>query len=187
MKTLKFKKVLATTLAVMLLVPATALAKGNPKTGDLPPQASTRKIEFRVDNKPVKANKDMGQWFLSKNGVTYMPIRMFQEAMGYELDYSISEDDDRLYYLNVSKYSEIKDIYTTLFYFHEKGKIDDLFGKKYSMNGGKDRDFKENQIPILYGNRLYMPAREILEAFGETVTWERLPDKDVVNVTINAK
>lgn len=187
MKTLHFKKALAITLAVMMLVPATALAKGKPKTGDLPPQASTRKIEFRVDNKPVKANKDMGQWFLSKNGVTYMPIRMFQEAMGYELKYSVYEDDNSLYDLTVSKYSKSKDIYTTLFYFHEKGKIDDLFGKKYSINGGADKNFKENQSPILYGNRLYMPAREILEAFGETVTWERLPDKDVVNVTINAK
>lgn len=186
MKTLNLKKVLATTLAVMLLVPATALAKGKPKTGDLPPQASTRKIEFRVDNKPVIANKDMGQWFLSKNGVTYMPIRMFQEAMSYKLDYKISEYDTSLYALHVTKYSK-DDSLDTLFYYHEKGKIDDLFGKKYSMNGGVDRNFKENQSPILYGNRLYMPAREILEAFGETVTWERLPDKDVVNVTINAK
>lgn len=186
MKTLKFKKVLATTLALMMLVPATALAKGNPKTGDLPPQASTRKIEFRVNNNPVKANKDMGQWFLSKNGVTYMPIRMFQEAMGYELEYKLSEADNSLYSLYVTKYSKDGSL-DTLFYFHQKGKIDNLYGKRYSLNGGMNIYFKENQTPILYGDRLYMPAREILETFGENVTWERLPDKDIVNVTINAK
>lgn len=81
-------KVVFTVLVLIMLSPSVVSAASIVQTGDLPPQATSRKIELRVNGKKVNSTSDMGKMFLAKNGKTYLPIRMLQESMGYRLKYN---------------------------------------------------------------------------------------------------
>lgn len=184
MKTLKIKKTMAVVLALMMLVPASIFAKSGPKTGDLPPQARNRAVEFQVNGKKVEANPDMGRWFISKEGRTFLPIRLFKDAMGYKIEtvHEKSTDYNTIY---VAKSKEgLKDYKEFAYSYYAKGvnpDNDDVFA--VMDNSYADIiDFDKDELPILYGNRLYMPARKILESMGEEVQWKSLPDRDIVNV-----
>lgn len=184
MKPLKIKKTMLAALALMMVIPTSAFAKKAPSTGDLPPQARNRVVEFQVNGKKVNANPDMGKWFISKDGRTFLPIRLFKDAMGYNIK-TIYDKEDNYNSIYVSKSKEGLKNYKEFSYNYGVNGIspdkDDIF----VIDDGVYADviyFEKDELPILYGNRLYMPARKMLEAMGEEVQWKSLPDRDIVNV-----
>lgn len=171
-------------LALMMVIPTSAFAKEAPSTGDLPPQARNRVVEFQVNGKKVNANPDMGKWFISKDGRTYLPIRLFKDAMGYDMKYFKGKDYDA-YTLILTKSKEGLKNYSEIIYGHELGGVNPDVDFVYAVDKADDaytKDFEKDELPILYGNRLYMPARKVLETMGEEVQWKSLPDRDIVNV-----
>ena len=184
MKPLKIKKTMLAVLALMMVIPTSAFAKSAPKTGDLPPQARNRVVEFQVNGKKVNANPDMGKWFISKEGRTFLPIRLFKEAMGYDMKYFRGKDYDA-YTLYLTKGIEGTSSYKDILFGHDLDRVDPETSKGlvYSDNEECYTVYMDkDEIPILYGNRLYMPARKVLETMGEEVQWKSLPDRDIVNV-----
>ena len=171
-------------LALMMVIPTSAFAKKAPSTGDLPPQARDRVVEFQVNGKKVESNPDMGKWFISKEGRTFLPIRLFKDVMGYKIEtvYEKGPNGNSIY---VSKSKEgLKDYKEFLYSYYLKG-IDPEVNNSITLmdNEGADIvEFDKDELPILYGNRLYMPARKVLESMGEEVQWKSLPDRDIVNV-----
>ncbi|MBS4872639.1 MAG: hypothetical protein KHZ78_07365 [Peptoniphilus sp. oral taxon 375] len=183
MKTLKIKKTMVAALALMMVIPTSAFAKSAPKTGDLPPQARNRVVEFQVNGKKVNANPDMGKWFISKEGRTFLPIRLFKEAMGYDMVYDVTVYETRSLILTKDKEGNPK--YKKIWYDHKMDRVDPVDNDAcliYDNEYGDTMYFKKDELPILYGNRLYMPARKVLETMGEEVQWKSLPDRDIVNV-----
>lgn len=184
MKPLKIKKTMLAALALMMVIPTSAFAKKAPSTGDLPPQARNRVVEFQVNGKKVNANPDMGKWFISKSGRTYLPIRLFKDAMGYDMKYfSRTDRDENCLFL--TKGNEGSKGYGEFAYYHRKNEVNPEIDYIYVVCNNDNiytKDFEKDELPILYGNRLYMPARRVLETMGEEVQWKSLPDRDIVNV-----
>lgn len=162
MKPLKIKKTMLTALALMMLIPTSAFAKNAPKTGDLPPQARNRAVEFQVNGKKVNANPDMGKWFISESGRTYLPIRLFKDKMGYKMIYDTTVYGTRA--LVLTKDKEGMPSYREIYYGHNMDRVDPVDDDVcivYDNQYGDSLYFDKSDLPILYGNRLYMPARKI--------------------------
>lgn len=171
-------------LALMMVIPTSAFAKKAPSTGDLPPQARNRVVEFQVNGKKVNANPDMGKWFISKEGRTFLPIRLFKDVMGYKIEtiYEKGPDANSIY---VSKSKEGLKNYREILYSYRVKGVDPDKDNSITVSDNEYADvvyFDKDELPILYGNRLYMPARKVLENMGEEVQWKSLPDRDIVNV-----
>lgn len=171
-------KVILTVLVMIILVPSMVSAASKVNTGDLPPQATDRTIELQVNGKTVNGAPDMGKMFLSKNGKTYLPIRMFQESMGYKLRYNHLGRG-----ISIELLKPLPNNRFTIFtYIHPFKPFGHGMDGTYAINNLYSKKFTGGGFPILYGDRLYIPAREVFESLGEKVQWKRLPDKDIVNV-----
>lgn len=184
MKTLKIKKTMVAAMALMMVIPTSVFAKKAPSTGDLPPQARDRVVEFQVNGKKVNANPDMGKWFISKEGRTFLPIRLFKDVMGYKIEtvYDKEPDENTIY---VSKSNEGLKNYKEVLYSYKVKGVDPNKNNGIAVTDNSGTDivyFDKDELPILYGNRLYLPARKTLEYMGEEVQWKSLPDRDIVNV-----
>lgn len=171
-------KVVFTVLVLIMLSPSVASAASIVHTGDLPPQATSRKIELRVNGKKVNSASDMGKMFLAKNGKTYLPIRMLEESMGYRLKYNHLGRG-----IMVDLFKPLpKNKFTVFTYVHSFTPLGNKLDGWYSIDNFYEKKFTGGGFPILYGNRLYIPAREVFEGLGEKVQWKRLPDRDIVSV-----
>lgn len=73
-------KVVFTVLVLIMLSPSVASAASIAHTGDLLPQATSCKIELRVNGKKVNSASDMGKMFLQRTERPICPLECFNRA-----------------------------------------------------------------------------------------------------------
>ena len=121
--------------------------------------ASCFAVDICVDGSFVQFNDNMGYPFIDSHNRTQVPLRATMETCGCKVDWNAGS--------------------RTAIVQHGGTTVQVPIGESYILANG--RTVWNDTVAIIRNNRTYLPIRDVLEAFGMTVSWNAVDKYVIVN------
>lgn len=154
-------KIIISSLALLMLLPTSAMAK-------------ERQFKLTIKNQPVTINKEIGYPYINKDERTMVPIRVISENLGYQVDWNqedkiatITKDDKLIALKNEKNFAVINN-------------------KKVPLGVKADGSWEKTSVKIK-DDRTYVPLRFIAEAMNEKVDYKIDKNFHYINISSTGK